>query len=381
MDLALYAVNAVLVEGRSTREVARAINRSKSFVHRHVALYRAGGEAALAPRRRGPDRARNQTPLDVEDLVVGLRKELVDFGVDAGARTIHYHLTQRRLPAPSLTTIHRILVRRGFVTPEPAKRPRTVWTRFESTLPNECWQTDMTHWSLEDSTRVEVVNLIDDYSRLVLASVAVEVATAASVLELFWRTARAYGLPSALLSDNAQIFTGAYRSSATALEVELAALSIDFRHGRPYHPQTQGKIERYHRTLKKWLVRQPRATSLATLQAQLDVFSAYYNEVRPHQARSTTPQRAYRSLDRAVPIVAGRPVTPTTRVRRDRVGANGTVTLRFNGVLYTLSLGRRFARERVIMLVADLDVRVLDLEGRVLRQLTLDPTRKFQARR
>ena len=140
-------------------------------------------------------------------------------------------------------------------------------------------------------------------------------------------------------------------------------------------------IERYHRTLKKWLRRQPPAGTLRELQTQLDRFSRYYNEVRPHKARATTPLRAWRERDRAEPIVDGDPVTPHTRVRRDRVGANGTVTLRFNGELYHLSLGRRYAGERVVMLVADLDVRVLAPNGTVIRRLTLDPSRRFQPRR
>ena len=242
MELAVYAVEAVVREGRSLREVARAVGRSKSWVQRHVALYREGGEAALAMRRRGPQSADNRTDPAVEDLVVGLRKELDEFGVDAGARTIAHHLRERGLVTPSVTTIHRILVRRGFVTPQPEKRPRTTWTRFESTRPNECWQTDMTHWRLEDGTGVEIVNLIDDYSRAVLCSVAAPVATAKLVLSLFLSTSRTWGFPTALLSDNGQIFTAHYRGGVTALEVELRTLSIDFRHGRPYHPQTQGKI-------------------------------------------------------------------------------------------------------------------------------------------
>jgi transposase len=161
VDLANYCVNAVLVEGRSVRAVAAATGRSKSWVHRHVSLFRAGGEAALVPAKRGPKVAPRRTSAFVEDQIVALRKRLAEDGLDDGARTIHYHLALTP-GAPSLSTIHRVLVRRGFVTPQPQKRPRASWLRFESALPNDTWLTDMTHWHLVDDQPVEIVNFIDD---------------------------------------------------------------------------------------------------------------------------------------------------------------------------------------------------------------------------
>ena len=169
MDLTLYAVNAVLVEGRSVREVAAATGRSKSLVHRHVVVFRAGGQAALAPAKRGPKVALNQTPVSPEDAIVSLRKHLGELGLDAGASTIAYHLLANGMTPPARATIHRILVRRGFVTPQPQKRPRSSWQRFEAQPPNECWQSDMTHWQLDDDVHCEIINFIDDYSRAVLA--------------------------------------------------------------------------------------------------------------------------------------------------------------------------------------------------------------------
>ena len=111
----------------------------------------------------------------------------------------------------------------------------------------------MTHWHLDQDRPVEIVNFIDDYSRAVLASVAVPVATASDVVRIFFDTAAVYGLPASVLSDNGAIYTAAYRGSHTGMEIELATLGITFKHGKPYHPQTQGKVERYHFTLKKWL--------------------------------------------------------------------------------------------------------------------------------
>src|SRR5665213_3103083 len=124
MDMAQYAVTAVLVEGRSVRAVAASTGRSKSWVQRHVALYREGGDEALTPRRRGPATALNRTASEIEDVIVAMRKELVDQGYDAGARTIRYHLVALGSSAPALSTIHRVLHRHGFVTPQPQQRPR-----------------------------------------------------------------------------------------------------------------------------------------------------------------------------------------------------------------------------------------------------------------
>ncbi len=236
MDLARYCVNAVLVEGRSVRAVAAATGRSKAWAQRHVALYRAGGEEALVPHKRGPRIPANLTSATWEDEIVAWRKRLAEDGFDAGAKTIHWHLVENGMTPPALSTIHRVLRRRGFVTPQPQKRPRSSWTRFESSLPNETWQSDMTHWQLADGEPVEIINFIDDYSRAVLASVAVPVATAPEVVRIFFDAAAKYGLPQSVLSDNGAIYTTAYRGSHSGMEIELATLGITFKHGKPYHP-------------------------------------------------------------------------------------------------------------------------------------------------
>lgn len=380
MDLAKYCVNAVLVEGRSVRAVAAATGRSKSWVHRHVALYRSGGDEALIPLKRGPKVPANLTSATLEDQIVALRKRLAEDGLDAGARTISWHLAQLGLPAPALSTIHRVLRRRGFVTPQPQKRPRTSWIRFEASLPNETWQSDMTHWHLDGERPVEIINFIDDHSRAVLASVAVPVATAAEVVRIFFDTAAIYGLPRSVLSDNGAIYTAAYRGSHTGMEIELAALGISFKHGKPYHPQTQGKVERYHLTLKKWLRKKPAAATLAELQAQIDRFVHIYNEERPHTARGCPPMRAWRELDKATIEIDGQPLLASTKVRRDRVDKTGCFTLRYRSKLHHVGVGREHRGKRVLILMADLDVRVIDKDGVLIRHLELDPSVDYQRR-
>jgi transposase InsO family protein len=380
VDLAKYCVNAVLVEGRSVRAVAAATGRSKSWVHRHVALYRAGGEEALVPKKRGPKVPANLTSFVLEDEIVAWRKRLAEDGLDAGARTIAWHLRQSGTAVPALSTIHRVLRRRGFVIPQPQKRPRSSWVRFESDLPNETWQSDMTHWHLEDDHAVEIINFVDDYSRAALSSVAVPVATAAEVVRVFYETAAIYGLPASILSDNGAIYTAAYRGSHTGMEIELATLGITFKHGKPYHPQTQGKVERFHLTLKKWLATKPAVATLAELQTQIDRFVHIYNEERPHTARGCPPMQAWRSLDKATAELDGQPLLAHTKVRHDRIDSTGCFTLRYRSRLHHVAVGRAHKGKRVLVLVADLDIRVIDDEGVVIRHLELDPSVDYQGR-
>jgi transposase InsO family protein len=380
MDLAKYAVTAVLVEGRSERDVAASTGRSKSWVHRHVQLFREGGEDALVPKKTGPKIGPKRCSPELEDEIVAIRKRLTEQGFDAGADTIRFHLRKTFPEVPVAMTIHRVLRRRGFVTAQPQKRPRSSWIRFESALPNETWQSDMTHWQLRDGTEVEIVNFIDDYSRAVLCSRVLRVTRAADVVRLFYETADRYGLPSSVLSDNGAIYTNTFRGGHSGLEIDLALLGIRFKHGKPYHPQTQGKVERYHQTLKKWLRRQRRVSTIEALQRQIDRFVLNYNEERPHQARGCPPMEAWRALDKATPQLEGQPIIAKTKVRHDHVDHWGSVTLRYRRKLHHISVGRAHRHQRVIILQADLDIRVVSDAGELLRHFTLDPSRDYQAR-
>ncbi len=168
--------------------------------------YRGGGYEAIAPRSRAAQTIPHRTPDELEEEMVALRTELTDLGVDTGAATIAYHLGLRHAQVPSVCTIWRVLRRRGLVTPQPHKRPRSSWIRFEATLPNECWQSDVTHFRLADGTEVDIVNFVnfvDDHSRLAVASRVVRVATAPKVLEIFRHAGACWGLPAALLTDQA----------------------------------------------------------------------------------------------------------------------------------------------------------------------------------
>jgi len=369
------------VEKRRVREVARSTGVSKSWVAVLVARYRDGGYEALAPRSRRPHSVPHRIPDELEDEIVALRKQLVEFGADAGARTIAWHLERRGLRVPAESTIQRVLRRRGFVTPQPRKRPRSSFISFEAQLPNETWQADVTHWSLGDGTSIEILDFIDDHSRLIVACDARRSTSAHDVLSSFERAVQRHGSPASVLTDNAAIFSarrlhGSIRGSQL-FETELERRSILVKHSRPYHPQTCGKIERFHQTLKKYLAKQEPACSIAQLQDQLDRFVTYYNTARPHRARERmTPAEAFAARDKAAPgSLVGH---VHYRVRIDKVDTTGKVTLRHDGKLFHIGVGRAHAGTPIYLYVADLDVRVVSNEGELLRHLELDPTRNYQ---
>lgn len=379
--MARLVVTAVMVEGRSKSEVARDYGVSRRWVVTLVQRFVAEGEAGLEPRSRRPRRSPHRIAETIEDQIVALRKELDDAGHDSGAQTIAAHLERRQGHSPAVSTIWRVLVRRGFVTPQPHKRPKSSFVRFCAEQPNERWQLDLTHWALADGSGVEILNIIDDHSRVAVASVARRSFKAGDVVACFSRAAARYGLPAQMLSDNAAVFTGIPRGGGrVALELELASLGISFRHSRPYHPQTCGKVERFHQTLKRWLGRQPPASSLRGLQGQLDCFADYYNARRPHRALGRrTPAEAFAARPKAGPT--GQPVTDGHfRVRHDRIDSGGRITLRHDSKLHHIGLGRRYAGVRVLVLVHDLHVRVLSEQGELIRELTLDPSRDYQPR-
>ncbi|MEW6058881.1 MAG: helix-turn-helix domain-containing protein [Actinomycetota bacterium] len=203
MSLARLVVTAVRIEGRSKADVSRDYGVSPRWVYELVKRFDAEGEAGLESRSRRPRASPNRTSGAMEEEIVCLRKELSDQGLDAGAHTIAFHL-DRRHPGglvPSVATIWRILHRRGFVTPQPQKRPRSSFIRFEAEMPNERWQADITHWRLASGGEVEILNVIDDHSRLLVGSLARWVFKAADVVAAFHEAAAAHGLPASLLTD------------------------------------------------------------------------------------------------------------------------------------------------------------------------------------
>jgi hypothetical protein len=251
--------------------------------------------------------------------------------------------------------------------------------RFEAALPNETWQSDVTFFELKDTTKVEILNFIDDFSRVCVASKVLRVTSAPDVVATLYESGSAWGLPASLLTDNGCIYTAAYRHGYSAMESELFHLGIDYKHSRPYHPQTCGKVERFHQTLKKFLAKRPPADTIAELQAQVDRFVAYYNHVRPHRAKNRkTPKGAFDSRAKARPIKREDTFTRELRVRHDRVDAHGVVTIRYRSRLHHIGMGRALKGTRIILLVAGRHIRIITTDGELLRDFELDPDRDYQ---
>jgi len=310
--------------------------------------------------------------------VLALRGRLTADGLDAGPHTLHAHLEREGLPAPSVTTIWRILTRAGMVTPEPRKRPRRTYLRFEADLPNECWQADFTHWPLADRSDTEILTFLDDHSRYAISMTAHRVVTGPIVLAAFRTAIEAHGVPAATLTDNGMVFTTRFREGRNSFERELVLLGVEQRNGRPNHPQTQGKVERYQQTLKKWLSAHLPALTLAALQTQLDHFVDDYNHTRPHRSLGQrTPAEVYATRAKATPT--GR--DGHWRIRHDKIDTTGAVTLRHASRLHHIGIGTAHAGTRVRILVHDLHITVIAIDtGEILRDLTLDPTRDYQPR-
>ena len=395
MSKARLVITAVVVEARSQAEAARAYGVSKGWVSRLVTRYRDEGEAAFVPRSRRPKTSPNAVAAQVLELIVAVRKHLVERGLDAGPETIRWHLQHTQHVTVSRATIARHLARLGLVTPEPVKRPRSSYIRFQAEQPNECWQADFTHYRLtrpdgRAGLDVEVLCWLDDHSRYALSITAHHRVTGPIVVQAFRHTLARYGIPASTLTDNGMVFTtrhsgGSRRGSRgrNGFEQELHRLGVVQKNSRPNHPTTCGKVERFQQTLKKWLRAQlVQPATVDELQTLIDVFVDEYNHRRPHRSlpQHATPATAYHARPKAGP--GQRSDETHERLRHDRVDTSGKITLRYQGQLYSIGIGRTHARTRVLVLVQDLNIRIINAAtGDLLRELVLDPTQRYQPTR
>jgi transposase InsO family protein len=382
-------ITAVIIEGRSQREVARTYGVNQSWVSRLVARYRAEGEAAFQPRSRRPKSSPTAIPPATVTLITELRDMLTTAGLDAGPDTIAWHLAHHHSIRVSVATISRYLTRLGLVTPQPAKRPKASYQRFQAELPNQCWQADFTHYPLAGpgdppDGDAEVLTWLDDHSRYALDVTAHQPVTGPIVRDRFLAAVARFGVPASTLTDNAMVFTTRFaggRGGRNALEAELRRRNVEQKNSRPNKPTTCGKVERFQQTLKQWLGAQPhQPTSLVELQQLLDQFVAVYNHQRPHRSLPgrATPAVAYQARPKATPTT-GRDHDTHDRVRHDRIDTDGKVTLRAGGRLHHIGIGRTHARTPVLLLVHDLHVRVVNAAtGELLRELVIDPARDYQ---
>ena len=383
MSRARLVITAVVVEGRGVREVARSYGVSPGWVSKLVARYREEGDAAFEPRSRRPHTTPTATAAEIVDAIVAMRASLTSEGTEAGPDTIAWHLEHHLAIKVSVSTVARTLVRKGLVTPQPQKRPKSSYIRFEADMPNETWQSDFTHHRLADGTDVEIVTWLDDHSRFALTISAHRRVTGSIVLAEFRRAVADQGVPASTLTDNGMVYTTRFaggRGGRNGLETELRRLGVTQKNSRPNHPTTCGKVERFQQTMKKWLRAQPEQPKTITeLQGLIDRFRGDYNERRPHRslANRSTPAVAYLARPKATP--GDRSSDALSRFRRDRVDEGGSISLRINGRMIHIGVGRTLAGTPVILLVHDLDVRVIHAAtGELIRSLTIDPTRSYQ---
>jgi len=389
---AKLVITAVVVEGRIQAEVARAYGVSKGWVSKLLARYRAEGEAAFEPRSRRPKTSPTAITAATIALICQLRAELAGNGLDAGPDTIAWHLHHHHQVTISVATISRHLTKAGLVEPAPKKRPRSSYIRFQADLPNERWQSDFTHYRLSHldgspGPDTEILTWLDDCSRFALSVTAHARVTGPIVLATFRETHAQQGIPASTLTDNGMVFTtrlAGGRGGRNAFEHELRRLHVVQINSTPNHPTTCGKVERFQQTLKKWLAAQPvQPTTIAELQAHIDVFVTLYNQHRPHRSlpHRATPATIYDSLPKALPRDS-RDTDTHDRIRHDRIDDSGSLTLRMAGRLHHIGIGRTHTRTHVILLVHDLEIRVVNAAtGELLRELTLDPTKDYQPTR
>jgi transposase InsO family protein len=371
------AVLKVVSGQLSVTAAATQYGISRGHLHRLLARFREGGLDDLEPRSRRPHRSPQRTSPLVRERIVELRRDLVSQGLDAGPATIAWHLERDGLGSPSISTVRRILHAAGLVTPQPHKRPRSSWIRFEADAPNALWQSDFTHWRLADGSEVEIISWLDDHSRYLLACSACSRVSGDDVVSTFSAAGDAHGFPAATLTDNGAVYTSRFTGGRNNFEYLLAWLGIRQKNGSPAHPQTQGKIERFHQTLKRWLGQRPVPASLAELGAVLDAFRQAYNEERPHRAIGRkTPGEAYRASAKTCPSNShGR---SHFRLRYDITDGKGVITLRRAGRLHHLNAGVAHARRRVLAIVDDEEVTLVALDtGEVLSSHRIEPAKGY----
>lgn len=372
MDLRMAAT---FVGHENVAAFCRSQGISRATFYKWRQRFLDGGIDGLREQSRRPLRSPGQTSAEVEEVVLRRRKQLIEQGADHGPQSIQWSLQRQGcIVVPSRATIWRILTRRGAITPQPRKRPKSATKRFVFDRPNGCWQSDWTQWRLADGTVVAIAGSLDDHSRY---AVGLAAAPGDGTGELVWSVFLSgiieCGIPSMSLSDNGFMYTGRLRGFESCFEVNLRALGTRAIHSTPRHPQTCGKIERFWQTLKKWLTAHDPATTVTDLNTLLEQFRDFYNRHRPHRAlRGATPAEAFTATAKAHP--ADRPLPAPVLVSYHQVGHD-------SGNLfvppYRVNVGRRWSGHWCHS-IRDGDHITIFSGNRLVRELTADPTRNYQ---
>lgn len=323
MEQKLQAV--FLARGTATvTQVCAELGISRQTFYQYRRRFAGEGLPGLLPRSRAPHRSPARTGEAMAELVVHTRKRLEVEGWDNGAISVRARLLFAGVEPPSVRTIHRILVRAGMVEADPTKRPRSSYRRFVFPATDDCWQIDAFEVTLADAATVVVFQLLDDHSRYDVADLAWPRETTEGAWACFTAAAQRYGPPRMVLSDNGLAFTGRRLGHQVLFEQNLSAIGVKTIHSRPFHPQTNGKNERSHQTLQRWLAAQPAPTTLAELQQLLDRYRPLYNQ-RPHQGLSgATPLQQRAAGTRTTPLPT-EPAQPTIYTISAVIDARGNL--------------------------------------------------------
>lgn len=373
METKYAAVFASVQAGReSVTEVCDRLGISRKSYYKYLGRFCSEGLEGLRPRSRRPLSSPESTPPQMVELIRVARVELAAEGWDNGALSIFYRLLRQGVQPPVWRTIHRVLVRQGLVVPQPRKRPRSSYRRFEFPAPDDCWQIDGFGYQLADGQSAVIFEVKDDCSRTQIANLAWTAEDTMGAWECLARGIDAFAKPHLLLSDNSLAFTGKAYNKIVLVEKNLIALGIKPITSRPHHPQTCGKNERGHQTMQRWLAAQPTAATLVELQALLDRYQAEYNN-RPHQGLdpNQTPLERRIAAARHTPNPI-RPDEPTL-VRHCTVHLRGFLS--WDGI--RIAVGAELAG-RMVLVFATGDHLLIFYRHHLVRELILDRSRRYQ---
>jgi transposase InsO family protein len=343
---------------------------SRGVFHKYVTRFRTEGADGFTRRSTAPHHHPAALPATVTEAVLRARKELADEGLDNGPISIRWRLQDHQVtPLPSRNSVYRILTDRGQITPAPRKRPKTR-RRFEYTDPNGLWQIDGMEFYLAGGEKVCVLQIIDDHSRLDICCYAATSENSADTWTALTHAINGYGVPVRVLSDNGLAFSGKHRGGMADTERHLAEHGTTTIASSVYHPQTCGKNERAHQTLRKWLAKQPAPDTLDALQHQLEDYRVVYNNRRHQSLDGQTPQQRYDARDKAEPRGAARPAAGVTTRTVSSTGVVGFTCC-------SIVVGREQAGKTAILHWQGDRVSVI-IDNTVVRDLTLDRTRRYQ---
>jgi putative transposase len=350
--------------GSATRFCRRhGVSRAWFYKIRAAALD-AGPIKAMETDSTKPKTSPSQVASGTVELVLFTRESLKQAGYDHGPLSVASKLRRQGYKAPSRATLARIFTRAGVVVPEPRKKPRSAYRRFVYPEPNGCWQIDSTEWLLANGRKVAIFQIVDDHSRLALASLVASGETSEAAIRVVKTAIERHGVPQKFLSDNGSALNPTRMGRTGALVEYLKSLGVQPITGKPYKPTTQGKNERFHRTLHLFLNKRPPAATMGLLQSHIDVFDRYYNTEREHQSLppGTTPIEAWNATAKAEQPQPPAP-EPTTASPRRSVRRTANLKGEATVVGTRFKLGKEYIGHEIHVLYDDETIMFFDSRG------------------